>query len=166
MAANPKTRQSQRDIDSVAPSHEAVVEKEPNFLEESLGYAIRRAQVRCDALLVHHLDSEISPARLSALCCVGANPGISQIELGSLLNIAGPSIVKVVDDLEKRQFVQRVQSTDRRVYALHLTKTGRASLRRYATAVKRFETAIANSLSHKERDQFLLLLEKVAAGNS
>ena len=163
MTLSPKARQARPAPDTSATYQEAVMESEPNFLEGSLAYSVKRAQVRCDALLVRYLDSEISPARLSALCCVGANPGISQIALGTLLNIAGASVVKVIDDLEKLELVQRVPTADRRVYALHLTQTGLSNLRRYAAAVREFETAIAASLSVEERKKLRALLEKVAS---
>lgn len=135
---------------------------EPDLLTDSLAYAIKRAQVRCDEALVELLDDGISPARLSALSTVGANPGISQAALSGRLNIAGPSVVKVVDELERMGLMRRDPSSDRRVYALRLTNKGLADLRRYHAIVERYEAAISTGLSAAERTQLLRLLDKVA----
>lgn len=135
---------------------------EPNLLEDSLAYFVRRAQVRCDTELMRYLEPGISPARLAALATIGANPGISQSALGGLLNIASPSVVKVVDDLEERGLLERGPSSDRRVYAVRLTEKGVSELRRYNEAVKRFEEKIASDLTKAERLQLISLLKRVA----
>lgn len=138
---------------------------EQNLLDDSLAYFIRRAQVRCDTELMRYLEPGISPARLAALATIGANPGISQSALGALLNIASPSVVKVVDDLEKRELLERGPSRDRRVYAVSLTEKGVAELRRYNEAVERFEEKIASDLTKAERLQLISLLKRVGVTN-
>lgn len=134
-----------------------------DLLQHSLAYTIKRAQVRCDEALTRHLDVGLSPARFAALCAVGANPGISQAALGGLLGIAGPSVVKVVDELEKLDLVKRASSTDRRVYALQLTERGEVDLERYERSIQIFEKMISADLTAQERNQLLKLLAKVAA---
>jgi DNA-binding MarR family transcriptional regulator len=133
-----------------------------DLLQDSLAYTIKRAQVRCDEALSRYLDAGLSPARFAALCAVGANPGISQAALGGLLNIAGPSVVKVVDELERMGLVMRTPSSDRRVYALQLTDRGGADLRRYHASNQTFEKKIAATLTSQERTLLLSLLAKVA----
>ncbi|MGO4581495.1 MarR family winged helix-turn-helix transcriptional regulator [Cupriavidus sp. 2TAF22] len=127
-----------------------------------MAYAIKRTQVRCDEALSRHLDPGLSPARFAALCTVGANPGISQATLGGLLNVAAPSVVKVVDDLERMGLAKRTQSSDRRVYALQLTERGDIDLRRYHASIQAFEKNIASGLGADEGAQLLALLTKVA----
>jgi DNA-binding MarR family transcriptional regulator len=133
-----------------------------DLLAGSLAYAIKRTQVRCDEALARYLDPGVSPARLAALSTVGANPGISQAALGGLLNIAGPSVVKVVDDLERMGLLRRESSSDRRVYALQLTDKGAADLKRYQASIHTFEKRISAGLTAHERTQLLTLLAKVA----
>ncbi|WP_194273932.1 MarR family winged helix-turn-helix transcriptional regulator [Variovorax paradoxus] len=127
-----------------------------------MAFAIKRAQVRCDESLARFVDPGISPARFAALLTIGANAGISQVALGGLLNIAGPSVVKVVDDLERRGLVRRAATSDRRVYALHLSESGQIDLKRYQAAFAACEKNIAERLTSKERQQLLELLAKVA----
>jgi DNA-binding MarR family transcriptional regulator len=133
-----------------------------DLLRDSLAYAIKRTQVRCDEALARYLDPGLSPARFAALCAVGANPGISQAALGGLLNIGGPSVVKVVDELERMQLVERTPSSDRRVYALLLTELGGTHLKRYQGSIHTFEKKISSMLAPQERALLLALLAKVA----
>lgn len=133
-----------------------------DLLRDSLAYAIKRTQVRCDEALAKHLDAGLSPARFAALSTVGANPGISQAMLGGLLNIAGPSVVKVVDELERMGLLKRESSSDRRVYALRLTEKGSRDYKRYQTSVQTFEKSISSNLTPQERELLFALLAKVA----
>jgi DNA-binding MarR family transcriptional regulator len=137
--------------------------RQEDLLGDSLAYAIKRTQVRCDEALARYLDPGLSPARFAALSTVGANPGISQAALSGLLNIAGPSVVKVVDDLERMGLMRRETSSDRRVYALKLTDKGTDDLKRYQSSIRTYEKKIAALLTPQERTQLFALLAKVAA---
>ena len=109
------------------------------------------------------LPPELSPARLTALLTIDANPRISQASLGMALNIAGPNVVKVVDALEELSLVTRQPSqTDRRVYELELTPEGRSEVKRGRAIMAEFEQVIASQLTRAEREQLLALLPKVA----
>lgn len=133
------------------------------FLEHSLGYTVKRAQVRCDEALISVLPADLSPTRMTALATIDANPGITQSALGSVLHIAPPSVVKVVDVLERLGLVTREASpTDRRVYALVLTIAGQAELQRCRTIVTQFEVEIASKLSKAECALLIELLCRVA----
>ncbi|WNV11748.1 MarR family winged helix-turn-helix transcriptional regulator [Tardiphaga sp. 709] len=144
-----------------SPAASDVGAKQKDLLEESLAYAIRRAQVRCDEVLLRYLDPGVSPARLAALSTVGANPGISQRELSELLSIAAPSVVKVLDDLEKMSLLRR-DKINGRLHALKLTKKGVEDLQRYRLSVNVFEAEIAVRLTAAQRAQLLSLLRDVA----
>lgn len=136
--------------------------KYDDLLRDSLAYTIKRAQVRCDEALSRYLNPGLSPARFAALCAVGAHPGISQALLSGLLNIAGPSVVKLVDELERMDLVRRMSTSDRRIYALQLTERGEVDLKRYHASNQTFENKIAAALTARERTQLLALLAKVA----
>ncbi|WPG41524.1 MarR family winged helix-turn-helix transcriptional regulator [Variovorax sp. EBFNA2] len=136
------------------------------LLEDSVGYALRRALVRSDGAFAKYLVPPMSPARLSALATVGVNPGINQSALGAMLNIAGPSVVKVIDDLEGMGVLRRERMDDRRNYALVLTEQGVTELNRYQQLVRTFEAEIAVALTADERKQLLHLLSKIAPTES
>jgi DNA-binding MarR family transcriptional regulator len=154
---------SQRRASAADADGEAAEFLPSELLVDSLGYAIKRAQVRSYEALYRFLPAELSPTRMSALSTIDANPGISQSALGSLLHIAGPSVVKVVDSLERLGFVERQPAKqDRRVYALVLTRAGRAELEHCRQLVASFEKEIASKLTVGERRQLLQLLSRVA----
>src|SRR5216683_493439 len=55
-----------------------------------------------------------------------ANPGLSQQELAAKLGMYASRLVAIIDDLETRGLIERQPSnSDRRFYALHLTKSGK-----------------------------------------
>lgn len=130
----------------------------------SLGYALRRAQVRAYELYHAMVGGlELSPARMTALSIVGMEPDISQSMLAQRLGITGPSVLKVVDALEGAGLIARVGcATDRRRHALALTEAGRERLRALQRALPVFEQRLAQGLSEQERQQLLSLLERVA----
>lgn len=133
------------------------------MLEDSLGYAVKRAQVRCEDALIAVLPPDLSPTRMTALATIEANPGITQSALGVALHIAPPSVVKVVDVLERLGLVERQASpADRRVYALVLTDAGRGELQRCHPIVANSELQIASRLTKAERAMLIELLSRVA----
>lgn len=134
-------------------------------LADSLGYAIKRAQVRTYALLFRIFDNDcLSPGRMTALWMIASDPRINQSTLAQRLSITRASVVKVVDSLEQPGLVQRLPVPgDRRSYALVVTALGLRELERHREAHARFEAELATALTRNERRQLMELLEKVAA---
>lgn len=61
--------------------------------------------------------------------------GVRQKELAVALGIEGPSLVRLLDGLERRGLIERREDdTDRRARGIHLTAAGRALERRVAKA--------------------------------
>src|SRR5205814_5441759 len=53
--------------------------------------------------------------------------GVRQKELATALSIEGPSLVRLLDNLERRGLIERREDeTDRRARGIHLTRAGRA----------------------------------------
>lgn len=150
------------------PAHseaKGLVSKDPpiEFQADSLGYAIKRAQVRSYDVFFRVLGPDsISPARMTALSMIGDQDGISQSALAERLGIARASIVKVVDALEAAGLIERKSvPEDRRSYALSLTRIGRTQLIEYGRQVAEVEKALAVRLTESERRQLIELLGKV-----
>jgi MarR family transcriptional regulator for hemolysin len=52
--------------------------------------------------------------------------GVRQKELATAMSIEGPSLVRLLDNLERRGFIERREDeTDRRARGIHLTRSGR-----------------------------------------
>jgi DNA-binding MarR family transcriptional regulator len=135
-----------------------------DLVSDSLGYAIKRAQVRSYELYFRLLgQDDLSPARMTALSLIATEQQINQATLGLRLKIRGPSVVKVVDALEALGLVRREPvESDRRRYALALTPAGRRKLQQFQVKVAAYEQALAGALSDAERRQLIDLLERVA----
>src|SRR5919109_738600 len=89
------------------------------FMLSTLGYAVSR---RFHDVLV---PLELEPSQFAVLRAVGFGEGQSQQALAENLHISASHMVTIVDELEKRGFVERrPHSSDRRVRALHLTTKG------------------------------------------
>ncbi|MCI2809208.1 MarR family winged helix-turn-helix transcriptional regulator [Eoetvoesiella caeni] len=131
---------------------------------DSLGYAVKRAQVRTYEMLFSILGPDaLSPGRMTALSIVATKPGINQSELAEMLGITRAGVVKVVDTLESLRFVERRKIPDnRRSYALVVTKAGLDELRRLSVLTQRYEEKIASRISKAERRQLMSLLDKIA----
>ena len=125
----------------------------------SLGYAIsRRFHQALEPL-------ELEPGEFALLRAVAANEGESQNALAERLHISPSWMVAIVDELEKRELVERKpHARDRRVRNLHLTVAGKKLLKQAEQRAQRFDGQVADPLSEAETQQLLDLLDRVAAG--
>ncbi|MDP2679113.1 MAG: MarR family transcriptional regulator [Rhodoferax sp.] len=164
MASRTKSKQP-----APRPSGSSIPENDPfaemDLLKDSLGYAIKCAQVRTYELLFQMLGpNAITPARLSALSIISTRSSINQSELAAELRITRASVVKVIDTLESLGFVQRQSiAGDRRSYALVVTEQGKNELLGMRQRMDAYELAISSQLTTAERVQLMVLLAKVAA---
>jgi DNA-binding MarR family transcriptional regulator len=134
-----------------------------DFQIDSLGYALRRAQVHAYELFFEMLGAlELSPARLTALSLIAMEPEINQATLARRLNVAGPSVMKLIDALEHAGFIRRMEVPgDRRRYSLLLTPSGNAMLETLRDRLAAYEAQLAQRLSSAERKQLMTLLKKL-----
>lgn len=95
-------------------------------LDTSLGYLIRRAQLRIFQEFNHYFEAlDIKPAQFSALEIIYSTPGLRQSSLAKALNIQRTNMVGMLDILQQRGLIERQPSSnDLRAHALHLTSKG------------------------------------------
>ncbi|MCK2043135.1 MarR family winged helix-turn-helix transcriptional regulator [Chromohalobacter sp. TMW 2.2308] len=134
-------------------------------LEERLGYALRRAQLK----VFKHFDEamrehDIRPAQFSSLVVIEGYPGVTQSNLAQTLSIDPPRVVSLINSLEERGLALRVRcKRDRRSHGIFLTKTGEALVDRLKGLAEQSDLEATQSLSEIERRQLLTLLRKVYA---
>jgi DNA-binding MarR family transcriptional regulator len=134
------------------------------FLDELLGYHLRRAQV---AVFQHFAatvgSAGITPAQLGMLAVIDANPGLSQTQAGAALGIDRSTVVGMIDGLEAQGLVLRAPAPhDRRSHALRLAGKGTQMLRRLEEAVRAHEDHVARGLTPAERRHLAALLKRTA----
>jgi len=142
-----------------------------DVLDELLGYSLRRAQV---AMFVAFHEATrgmgrslpITPPRFTALVIIGANPGIRQTVLGTVLGIARSGAMLVTDWFEARGLVERRHlPDDGRAWGLHLTRKGEQLVERMKRQVLDLDYRKTKSLRKNERRELLRLLEKLTNGS-
>jgi DNA-binding MarR family transcriptional regulator len=130
-------------------------------LDNLVGYAIRRAQMRIYQDFLDSLGpSAITPPRFSAMTIIECNAGMKLTELANAMGIARSGAVEVVNSLEKLGYVSRTDSaTDRRAFALVLTDDGRQALQQITVAVKEHDMRISTRLTPREKSELRRLLD-------
>lgn len=109
---------------NIAPSNESGTNY--GLLNQSLGYLLRRAQVKAFQSFASHFDVfDIKPVQFSALELIANNPGMRQSRLAEALGLQRTNLVGMLDLLQKRGLIERQPAPDdRRSHALHLTQKG------------------------------------------
>jgi DNA-binding MarR family transcriptional regulator len=130
---------------------------QPAFLLAQVGaHAASRFAERLNAL-------QLLPPDAGVLRLLRMSAGISQQELAARLRIHPSRLVSIVDNLEKRKFVERkVNPDDRRLYSLHLTSSGVEILGQIGKVAREHQDALFSALSSEERVELASLLHKVA----
>jgi DNA-binding MarR family transcriptional regulator len=141
-------------VEAVTPPFRSVA-----FMLSSLGYVISR---RFHEVL---RPLELEPGEFALLRAVAASEGEAQNALAERLRISPSWMVAIVDELEKRDLLERrPHARDRRVRNLHLTAAGKKLLKQAERQAERFDRQVADQLGEDERQQLLDLLDRVAAG--
>ena len=125
----------------------------------SLGFAVSRR---------FHQTLEplgLEPGEFALMRAVAAQEGESQNALAERLHISPSWMVAIVDQLEKRELLERKpHARDRRVRNLHLTSGGKKLLKQAEQRAQRFDRQVTDGLGEKEVGELLELLDRVAAG--
>lgn len=106
---------------------------------------------------------DLTPADAGILRLLSIAAGVSQQELATKLQIHPSRLVAVLDNLEKREAVERRQNPeDRRLYSLYLTKKCGEILENIGKVAREHKEALLSALTPEERDELAALLLKVA----
>ena len=133
-------------------------------LDQLLGYALRRAQVRI-FMAFHEATRglDITPPRFTALVIIGSNPGISQSDLGKVLGIARSGAMLMTDWFGERGLAERRRRPgDERAWGLHLTAKGEELTENLQRKLLRLDRKHTPGLTEKDRRELRRLLGKLA----
>jgi DNA-binding MarR family transcriptional regulator len=138
-------------------NHGEMGQKQPAFLLAQLG--AHAASQFAEGLGV----LELTPADAGILRLLRAEAGLSQQELAGRLRIHSSRLVAILDNLERRGFVERrANPDDRRLYSLHLTQGGEETLEMIGRVAREHQEALLSSLSGEERKTLATLLLRIA----
>lgn len=136
-------------------------------LPELVGFQLRMAQIAMFKDFSESLgDLDVTPGLFGVLVIIEANPDLKQSELARATHLDRSTVVSVIDNLERRNLVERrAAPNDRRSNALRLTSEGGALLRKVKHKVGEHEKRLVATLSPAERQTLVKLLKKVFPEN-
>lgn len=132
-------------------------------LRRFLGYHMKRAFNVVQADLTATLKPfDLRMLTYTALVLICDNPGLSQAQLASAMDIERPNLVVIIDELERRELINRNRvPTDRRAYALIPTLAGRRLCDQAINAVEAHEAKLFAGLDKDMRAAMVAILSKV-----
>ncbi|SUD78660.1 MarR family winged helix-turn-helix transcriptional regulator [Pseudomonas putida] len=132
-------------------------------LEDLIGYALRRAQLKLFQNFIGRLAAhDLRPAQFSALAVIEQNPGLMQADLARSLAIEPPQVVPLLNKLEERALAVRVRcKPDKRSYGIFLSKAGEVLLKELKQIASDSDREGTAALNDEEREQLLRLLTKI-----
>jgi DNA-binding MarR family transcriptional regulator len=162
MAAKP--RLSVRSVPAAVVENKEVAEATRlglGVLDGHLGYFVRRLQVEIFQQFIGTLAPfNVRPAQFSVLVLIESNPGQPQAAISRTLNIERAALAKMLHELERRDWIQRLPSVDDgRSHALFLTASGETALARIKDLAQAHEQQLERRLGTKRYRELATLLK-------
>jgi DNA-binding MarR family transcriptional regulator len=127
------------------------------------GYCIGKAALRIKTIQQAKLDKyKIISPQMGILRLLQIEGPLSQVALGQAIGIDKATMVKLIDDLENKKWLERITSTsDRRIKHIRLTTKGDDFLKVMGRICPEAEDEVLAKLTEKERQQFKAILQKI-----
>jgi DNA-binding MarR family transcriptional regulator len=136
--------------------------KQDDDLENILGYQMQRAfQIMTEDARRELEPHGLTPAKLTALMLIRANPGCDQTALGRALSINRSSAMKLVNGLATRGLIERRPGRNLRTNALHLLPLGEAQVAGVLPLLNDSDRRMSERMSDAEQRMLVTLLRKV-----
>lgn len=136
-------------------------------MDDRIFYHLSRAENRMKAFMKKTFrdnDISISPAQIGILFLLMKNNSQSMSELSRILEIDNSSITRLVDSLEKMDFVKRDSNPgDRRQYLIFLTEKGRKEIIRAKTIVREANEQMKEDIPKEELAIFFKVINQLCA---
>jgi DNA-binding MarR family transcriptional regulator len=130
-------------------------------LEGLPGYALRRASALSMAQLARRLEAlELRTTEVTVLMVIDANPGVTQSEIGKLLEIASANLAPLAGRLEERNLIAR-ERVDGRSQGLSLSESGKRLTQRAKKAMNEHEASLLAKVPTSQRSAFLSALHAI-----
>lgn len=133
------------------------------------GDKFSQAMRDCGRVWVGAISESLQPLGLTALQWavlerVQESPGLSQTSLANILGIDSPSMVRLLDGLEREGWVQRRPSAeDRRVKQVWPQANAAQQFARGSAAMQRVQNKAFSTMGEVNKARFLELIEELTA---
>jgi DNA-binding MarR family transcriptional regulator len=138
-----------------------------SHLTSLLGFRMRRAETTMHRDFIQSLKPcDLTQKHFSVLLLIHENPGISQIELCSVLGTDPNTMIAFIDRLSDRGLICRIRSTaDRRKTALHVTTAGMELLEKALRLIAEHEHRFKSRFDETELQQLMDYLDRISAAD-
>jgi DNA-binding MarR family transcriptional regulator len=138
---------------------------EHGSLVNLLGYHLAQASIPTDHTFKNHIQDvfKLNKLEFTILILLQANLELTPKRLSTVLNVVAPNLTLILDRLEKRNLLTRIQSEqDRRMQLVRLSKTGLAMAQKLKSVTLTMEDNIWKHVTPAEKQILLELLRKIA----
>ena len=138
-----------------------------SLIDPLVGYNLRRAAARQRERFRNVFSKfDILPVQLTTLGVILQSGGIGQSALGKALDMERANVVKLLDELQSRELIERRPSAgDRRAYEVHLTPKGTQFTRKLLALHDKLEADLAAALGPEDLKRLVDLLRKLRSVN-
>ena len=128
-------------------------------LFDALANVNRKLRVLFDARVK---ETGLTLSRARVLFTLLRRNGLNQRELAEELGIETPTIVRLLDGMEKQDFVERrLEATDRRTKRIHLTARGRQSAEEIEEVARKIRVEVLEGIDPEEKRVTLKVVNTV-----
>ena len=108
------------------------------------------------------MELGITRVQWIALYYLGKHNGISQKELGELMDIKESTVARLIDRMEKEDYVYRAKDeNDRRITLISLTEKGQKYREEFLPEGQKMADVFTDGISEDEINTFMKVLEKI-----
>ena len=133
-------------------------------LKDLPGYALRRASAAIMAKLARRLAAlDLRPSEASVLLVIDSNPGVTQSQIGRLLDIARANMAPLTARLAARDLIVR-EAAGGRSHGLTLSAPGRRLTQKTQRIVAQLEAELMERIPAAQRAAFLRTLKALFTG--
>jgi DNA-binding MarR family transcriptional regulator len=150
----------------MSPAADTTTTSIPISLADQVGYLLAKAHLRVHVRANEALEPLGLTVKHYGLLTLLVHEGsVSQGRLGEVMRIDRTTMVALIDDLERAEFVDRSRNPeDRRAYALSATASGRRVQSKAATLMKQVYDETLSPLSAEERRELRRMLRGIIEG--
>lgn len=133
------------------------------LLQDSIGFSLLRAnRIQSQAWASGRGERGFSLVFYSAFVLIGANPGISLVELARFVAVDKSRASELIDSMESDQLVVRRRlSDDHRKQGIYLTPAGTTKLAQMSKEMSEHEQRMQSLYTDSERRQLIELLSRI-----
>ncbi len=132
-------------------------------LPENLGFHVRLAHVAIYRDFIQTLGAiDLTPKQCSVLILIGANEGLSQIDIAEAIAMDRSTTMALIKRLERYGLIELSKSVkDGRKQELHLTQKGATTIADANEAIKEHEARLKARLTDEEVEVLYKALPKI-----